>query len=110
PSACIMPEECRYTFHDSEIQDGRRCDENDNTNDSTYLDLFDSVPKFEKVEIRVGRGKHTFILLGYAEINEFFDFNVALCDHENYIMREHEKEGTEEDDDGKIQIHLAMNH
>uniref|UniRef100_A0A0E0M8Q5 NECAP PHear domain-containing protein n=1 Tax=Oryza punctata TaxID=4537 RepID=A0A0E0M8Q5_ORYPU len=65
------------------------------------------------LRIEDGRGKHAFVGLGFGERNEAFDFNVALSDHEKYVKREHEKEtmggGGEENDDGQIDIHPAVN-
>lgn len=61
------------------------------------------------LKIEDGRGKHAFIGLGFTERNEAFDFNVALSDHEKYIRREQEKEKGEENEDGKIEIHPAVN-
>lgn len=76
--------------------------------DSSVESVLDS-SRYFVLKIEDGRGKHAFIGLGFAERNEAFDFNVALSDHEKYIKREHEKEGAEEDDDGKIDIHPAVN-
>lgn len=61
------------------------------------------------LKIEDGTGKHAFIGLGFTERNEAFDFNVALSDHEKYIRREQEKEKGEENEDGKIEIHPAVN-
>ncbi|KAH9287753.1 hypothetical protein KI387_031870 [Taxus chinensis] len=76
--------------------------------DSSVESVLDS-SRYFVLKIEDGRGKHAFIGLGFSERNEAFDFNVALSDHEKYIKREHEKDGTEEDDDGKIDIHPAVN-
>eukprot|EP00262_Sarcandra_glabra_P006145 TRINITY_DN1825_c0_g2_i3.p1 TRINITY_DN1825_c0_g2~~TRINITY_DN1825_c0_g2_i3.p1 ORF type:complete len:277 (+),score=45.37 TRINITY_DN1825_c0_g2_i3:621-1451(+) len=62
------------------------------------------------LKIEDGTGKHAFIGLGFAERNEAFDFNVALSDHEKYVKREHEREEGEPDEDGRIDIHPAVNH
>lgn len=48
--------------------------------------------------------------LGFGERNEAFDFNVSLSDHDKYVRREHEKEVTEESEEGGIDIHPAVNH
>uniref|UniRef100_A0A0D6R028 NECAP PHear domain-containing protein n=1 Tax=Araucaria cunninghamii TaxID=56994 RepID=A0A0D6R028_ARACU len=76
--------------------------------ESSVESVLDS-SRYFVLKIEDGRGKHAFIGLGFTERNEAFDFNVALSDHEKYIKREHEKESTEEDDDGKIDIHPAVN-
>ena len=40
------------------------------------------------LKIEDGQGKHAFIGLRLTEMNEVFDFNVALSDHEKYVRRE----------------------
>ena len=49
------------------------------------------------LKIEDGQGKHAFIGLRLTEMNEVFDFNVALSDHEKYVRREHDKESGDAD-------------
>ncbi|KAK1260225.1 hypothetical protein QJS04_geneDACA002369 [Acorus gramineus] len=70
------------------------------------------------LKIEDGQGKHAFVGLGFAERNEAFDFNVALSDHEKYVKRENERDGSGGgaegggggEEDGHIDIHPAVNH